>query len=785
MWAEGFGLINPHNDPLGFAVLRRGIMPDSPIHERASVVMSARAITSLLERQHRLIFMLPPPANGLPTRIIAGLLMAHLLSNANRKLPYKSVDGDILFVTHAVSKTIDILRKLSLGDVSPSNVWSVESYSRYTPVIGEKPRVFVTNAGGILDGLPDRQIGAIVIDATHPRIQAKLKEILNLSSDVSIQIAVIPPFLEGELIEIGYPNTVKAWLWDPEAEKVIAEGIEKTIIKELQINERYIWVCDYQETNELLTELHHLLHECQRSKVIFPPLWEVWSLYHRLRQLAVPLAQLDDDIYESRRILPINKRIDRIRNEWPADKWMQIQWPKLIEVLKKLYNHLLEYQEPPKFWALADRITRWLDTNSSGDLRVVLPTEREGAIFSILLGQLENGWIEAQRSGKVELVSLREEARRVASGELRPTVLLGFRAGAQRNLDIYPRYPVEIIGYPFEVEVERAIQNRIYNFTEKMQVETYREHFLCNLGLYRYGGSGQKSPRPVLKIVGSVKPNPRKLTCPLLEPSTLDLQRLASNGLPTSWDEEAESVSSEFSEDSGKGKVCIKFTDGREIFYSPWQSVFVYSPSQEKVRRYEAKNLQPTMKVITLVGAVYESLYANLIDAIKSHVNPHSLIVLELWNRAKAVVLNKHNGNRKDLFCLLQQQGLQVNYEALTNYFRESDLDEKTLAPQHYSDVKLLAKYSELFPTEEMIRLVFGVIQQERQRRRDAGRALHSLLRAIVTGEGYDKALDNARQIGSDLGEVLASVEIRTVQDIFISQALSGSIRGRNNNNVS
>lgn len=786
MWADGFELITSRNDPLSYAVLHREILLDFPVHERASVVMSVRAITTSLLRQHRLIFMLPPPTEGLPALIIAGLLMSHLLSSSSKNLSYGGVKGDILLVTHAVNKSIDILRNLSLSDISLRNVWSVESYSRYTPIIGEKPRVFVANAGGIFDGLPTRKLGAIVIDATHPRIQTKLTDLFNLARDIDIQIAVTPPVLQGELVKVGYPDKAQAWIWDPEAESVISEAIEKKKRKESFIGDRSLLVCEHVGANTVLVELHDLLYECQRSgKTAFPPLWEVWSLYHRLRQLAVPLALLDDSSYESRRILPIKKRIDRLRNEWPSDKWLQIQWPKLVDTLERLYNFFLQYQEPPKFLALADRIACWLEEGGPSKLRVVLPTEREGAIFSILFGQLEKSWLEAQRCGKVEIVTIREEARLVAAGELKPTLLLGFRAGAQRYLDLYPRYSTEVICYPFEVDIDRSIQNRDYSFIEELQIEPYREQVLKKLNLYHVGGvNGQKSLRPVSQIIGSVNPNLRIAPVPLLEPAILDLHRLASRGFPTSWDEEAEPVSSELNQNSKKEKVQVRFEDGREAFYSPWQSVFVYFPLQEKVRRYEAKDLQPMMRTITLVGAVYENIYAHLIDAIKSYVSPHNSIVLELWNQAKAIILNKHNGNRKELFSKLQQQGLQVNYEALTNYFRDSDLDERTLAPQHYSDVKVLARYSGLFTTEETIQLVFGIIQQERQRRRDAGRALHSLLRAIVTGEGYEKALDSARQIGSDLGEVLASVEVRTIQDVCISRELSGLLKGRNTNNV-
>lgn len=776
MWIEVFEKMM-QSGALPIALLRGSVFPsDIPPYERASAVMAAQMAVASLQKKQRLILMAPPPTENLPRVVSAGILISHLVYERGMNDVFHKekplLEGDLLLVTHAVGSAIDELRNLHLGGVPLYNIWSVASYSRYTPVDDERPRVFVANAGWVLDGLPRGRLAAMVIDATNPRTLVKLPQLLYNAEDLRIVIAVTPPLLEMELKRLGFPGKINAWLWDPEAKRSIAELLShKERFSNLSPT-RNIWICDNREIDRVLEEIYEILAECQREwRKPFPPLLEAWSLYHRFRQLTVPLAQLEETSFSTRGALPFKKRLERLCEVWPHDVFLESRWHRLTRVLIKAYDILLKIEEPPKFWSVAERVTEALGTTSKSHLRIVVPTVREGMILSLLLSQLEEEWMKAQQEGRIEIITPKEEARFSAMGKFGPTMLLGYRASSQRYLDLYPPYDTEVIAYPHEAVIDQIYQERIYEFAERLQEDHLRKAVLhCREISGNSIGSGKKSQRPDIFVIGTRNYEIRKAKVLHFEPSLFDIDHLADLESLIAWDEEVREANFE-SKTEMKGssrKVEVVFNDGRKVNYAPWQSVYVYYPIIEQVRRCSAIELQPELQLVVLVDAVYEGLYERLLEAIRSRISPHTLIVLDLWDKAKYVILQKHGGNRRDLHRALQQRGLQVGYEALTAYFQGDDLEEQGLAPQQYRDMRILAEYSGLYKSEETIRLTFSVIQEERKRRRNAGRVLHTLLRAIVTGKGYEQALEGARKIGHEIAEVLAAVEVRTIEKVRI-----------------
>jgi hypothetical protein len=43
---------------------------------------------------------------------------------------------------------------------------------------------------------------------------------------------------------------------------------------------------------------------------------------------------------------------------------------------------------------------------------------------------------------------------------------------------------------------------------------------------------------------------------------------------------------------------------------------------------------------------------------------------------------------------------------------------------------------------------------------------LHDLLRAIASGDGYDQALKGARDLGSEVADVLAAVDVQPIREV-------------------
>lgn len=723
--------------------------------------------------------MTPFPADNLAWILSSGLLIADFVySSGADQISLEDMGpvlhGDLLLVTHAVGSCLDQLHRLRLGqgDVLLHEIWPVDSFSRYQSVRGSKPRVFVANAGWVTEGVPGRKIAAVVVDGMHPRTLSRAPTMLQRMEEIRIAVIVSPPLLERELAEFGYPEKARVWLWDPEAQRTVAECISKGVNVCPEITERLVWICDDQEVDEALAEVHDLLGASQReARKDFPPLWSAWSIYHRLRQLAVPLPQLEDSACEAWGAVPIRKRLALLKEEWPQEVAVEARWRGILEGLERVYDLLLKRQEPAKFWGVAERVEDRLNESDS-PLRVVVPSEREVALLSIQLGHIVDGWFDAQHGDRVEVVSAKGESRRLAAGEHRETLIVGFRVGSLRHLDLYPFCSTEVLAYPYEADVDEAQQDRMYAFAESHQEDLHRCQFLSTL---QFPASNVKeapiSPRPMIVIAGHTENRMRKARSPLLDPTALDLERLAASGMPQDWDEDPtrDAEPTDGIQHDRSSYVEVFFDDGRRVKYVTWQGVDVYSPGTGQIQRLEAVRLQRGMQIVSMVDGVYERLYDRLLEALQEKLSPYYIMTLELWEQAKATALQKHHGNRAELHRQLEQRGLQVDYHAVVALFRQGEFEG--LAPQKYSDMRIIADYSGRYPNQAMIKLTFRVIQTERGRRRSAGRALHSLLRAIVQGNGYEQAIASARQLGNQIGEVFAAVQVRQVDRVRIVNA--------------
>lgn len=734
--------------------------------------------------------MAPPPCEFLGCVIATGLLLADFVHrNAPGNVPEGEagplLDGDLLVITHSVGETVDRLKSLKLGDETLQEYWFVDSYSRYFHSGSPKARVFVANPGWVMDGVPSRRICGMVIDATHPRTLSKVPHLLEKVPNKQLQIVVSSPLLKNELADMGYQEKARLWLWDPEAKKKIDEIISSRSTSSLSHStKRSIWVCKDSALDEILARVHDLLAGC-RSLAENPShsVREAWSIYHRLRQFSVPLAQFEDSTFKVWGSMPLRKRLERLRTEWPDTVPVELRWPGILEELEKAYEIIKGQDYPSKFYAIAERAQAHL-TGRSEPLRIVVPTEHETSILNFNMNILLEGWLKAQKEGRLEVVSAKEEARRVSMGEAKTTLLVGTRVGAQRYLDVYPSFHTEVIAYPYEADLDLAYQDRSYEFVEGMQDDRKRTDILVGLGL-KPGSSEDagKSVRPTVEIAGSVETLVRKSRIFMPDPKALDLDRLVGSGIPASWDEDVH-VDPENREAAGRRsgrEVFVSFTNGRKVTYMEWQTVDVYHPGTEDTRRYKASALTPGMRVVRLVDSNYDSLFDRLLEALQARLGVYTKMILELWEQSKAAVLRKHDYNRAAIYNALLPKGLQIEYSAMLAWFRmeqhSAQLDlgfsassgsslQEAIGPQKFSNMKIVAEHSGLYPDENMIRETFAAIEEERQRRRKAGKALHQLLRAIASGTGYDKALEEARKLDAKVADVLAAVDVQEIIDV-------------------
>lgn len=547
---------------------------------------------------------------------------------------------------------------------------------------------------------------------------------------------------------LGHEEEWIIWLWDPS-------------IREESPGRRHIRVIRDDDLEEALIEAEECLGKCRELLAdTFPPLREAWGIYHQLRQLMVPLADLEELMHP-----PLRHRMDRMREQDPPRAAVERHWGCLLSALDRAYQHLIALREPAKFWALAQRLHELLPCIGEEMLRIVLPRREHILILISMLIQL----FEQQAVEKIEFLTPIQEARRIAAGEIRWTLLPGCRPATYRFLDVHFPRPVEVFAYSYEAELEKEIFARTYNDLERWQKPEARRMALSRLGLSRINlevslrrpdlsvsEEGTPRPRPVRFLAGALRYEPDRL---------LEIWEQGLESEPGPEPEEKDGIASPSKASPQPSEpVRVILEDGRELSYGAGQFVYVFYESLDQIRRLRAQDLRPGMRLVLLVDAVYEGIYERLLDALRKQVGV-GRIYLDLWQTAK-VKLRKEHPNLKSLHDLLSRKGLSVSYPAFAAYFRGDDLDEATLAPQDEADMVIIARYSGLFRDNNLIRETFRWIEQERKLRRRIGRALHQVLRCIVTGEGYLEALRIAREIGHEIYDVITAVEVETVRDV-------------------
>jgi hypothetical protein len=513
MWLDSFRALSEAEQLLASILLKdrislstNGIRLRTSTLERASGVLATRLATQLAPGgRRRLVFLLPNSTQSLGRFLAVSLLVADFVHRDGRRVPFHErgplLRGDLLLVTQHIRECVALLRAVSVQHGSEalplSSFWPIEVLSQYTPSLDDRPRVFVANPGWY-STLGERAIFAsVVIDASHPRTADHLHGLLAQSTIAAapVQILVIPPWEEDRLrrLQESHRLTTLAWAWDPAAVTAIERVLSvSTAVTELLEPERHIWVCPDEPVHTLLAPLHEALLGAMRvgGRQLPSAIFEAWAVYHRLRELAVPLVQVEETWRRAYRPLTLKERLHMLEEHIPKSSgtlgvYLESRWPKIVDNLRATYDTLLQRMEPAKFYTLASVVEQHLqsreDSGQLSSLRIVAPTLHEADLLSSLLGQVIDGWSDALLEGAVILTTVREEPRLIAEGHRQASVLLGFRTSETRYLDVYPGVPVHVVAYPYEAEVDEAIQRRVHASIEQLQQDTTRTTLLSAL----------------------------------------------------------------------------------------------------------------------------------------------------------------------------------------------------------------------------------------------------------------------------------------------------------------
>ncbi|RLG20742.1 hypothetical protein DRN74_04755 [Candidatus Micrarchaeota archaeon] len=731
------------NTPAG-AMLR--MLPETfRLFERISTAMAVIA-AQRAQRPLRLLLMAAPPADNLIPAVTIGLLVQDLVHRHQTGRPL--LNGDIIVLTPVPRRSMTLLQNVKLNGISITEVWEVETLSRYTEESSsDKPRVYFANPGWI-QRRTIHHLSSVVIDSFLPYVLRQLPDLLNTFQNVPLCILITPPLPENKRPIINNHEELTTWLWDPAAKQEPMDA------------QRRIWICEAGELGEALEEAEMCLWSClDVAQSSFLSLKEAWGIYHQLRQLVVPLSDLEETVRPS-----LRNRLERLRAQEPPQADMEVRWYSLLSALDRAYQYLIALQEPPKFWALAFRLDELLRSTESNFLRVAVPTWAHQRILMLCLLSLFGERVLE----RIEVITPMQEARRVAAGDIRQTLLPGYRPASYRFLDLYFPEVIEVFAYPYEAALEQEFWSRFYADLEKWQQLESRRAALTRLGFEHFPKMPSPTPRPALVMEREVLQTRRaRIVYPT--PGFV-IERLLE-----SWDQEFEWSADREVDTSGRSVIPsgvdeviqVALEDGRCLTYFPSQFVYVFYEAQDQVRRMQAAELRPGMRLVLLVDAVYEGLYERLLDALRARMGHVDRLYLDLWQAAKDQ-LRKNCVSLRDLHAQLAREGLSIQYPAFVTYFRGPDLDEATLAPLYEKDMAIMARRSGLFPNEQMIHETFRRIRVERKLRRQAGRALHQILRSIVsgTGYGYKEALQFAREIGEEVYDVFAAVEVVTICEV-------------------
>jgi hypothetical protein len=174
MWETAF---NGVDQPVTQALLHKAILPAwGTGFAKISAAIAVRLALSARANPRTLLLLVPEASDATARYVAAGLLVgdfAHKnggdLLGARESGPL--LNGDLLFITQSVTPSKASFDDLKLATRYPlGEMWEVTALTKYTKTRYTKPRVYVANLGWVTEHLPKRPFGAVVIDATQPRI---------------------------------------------------------------------------------------------------------------------------------------------------------------------------------------------------------------------------------------------------------------------------------------------------------------------------------------------------------------------------------------------------------------------------------------------------------------------------------------------------------------------------------------------------------------------------------------------------------------------------------------
>ena len=746
-------------------LLGSGLLPKSYLpFEKVSAAIAARYALGDSHEHRTLLFVLPRGTETTARCVLSGLLIASYgHEHGAGKLPSgeirRLITGNVLFITHSPSGGIQALKDISFADQTPlSNLWDVIplAYSGAST----RQRVFVSHPGWLQEQLANRRFSAIVIDATHHKVQAELEGLLQVASAICPLCFAVTPALPTNFTSSTTSGNRDVWLWDPiaiaNARKMVGLG---GVQPPAPFTQSILICTEDVEADTLLAKAYGLVSQAVKlaERRRYPGSMEVRTILNRLRNLTVPLPRLEQTCAGSwngtlrDRVRGLSEIHSHGMAAWDST------WPDLKAAVEQVYKAFLERRETAKFWPLAMRLDA-LIRRSAPHIRVVTSTRAEAELLARDLNDTVDDVGTAVALGRLEIVAALEEARQVALGNTAVTLLSGARRHNLRYLNLYPSLDVTEFAYPFEAYHERAAIESSYEHAAAFAPR--RPKLLARIGLDALSNDVNAPISPHALTIENADGRPISFSIRPYVETGLSLDDLLS---PQDGGQERTYVARNAPAPGLHGHtIRVTLTNGEVFEYPESHMVDMYYDATDTAERVKAGDLHVSAQILQFVDGQYDDLFFRTAEALKSRLGFKDRARLALWEEGRRSLFA--NGiSLRALHEQLRARGLSTSYATFTTWFREG---APILAPQQLEEFAVVAEETGLFPREELVKETFKCIQTLRGRHRKIGRKLHAVLRALRTQSQYEEALEGVREIDPDIADAYAAVRLVEVKSV-------------------
>jgi hypothetical protein len=678
---------------------------------------------------------------------------------------YESGPAGLLFITQQIVDARKHFAAVRVGSTPIAEVFRIISLTGAAPARHWK-NLLVANPGRALLGGPHlRTLRAVVIDASHPRTLQHLPALLMQTdlAQVPLRIIVAPPH---EALLARVPGRM-VWLWDTPTTAQLYSLLTPAAIPKPSWGPRSYWLAAKPHLDEKFAEAERLLTEATRlaSGAGGPPeVLEGWAILTALRGLCVPLEQAEHAARNSRLGLRLRDRLSLLRRSQPNASgelrhFLAMHWVGILTALEEAYTLLANEGVPPKFFSLIDTLDQF-DGRPDVPLRIVAGGEDEALLLASRLADIDERLRRAVDDGTMEVVHQREEARRVAEGRVRATILTGARGSRFRYLDLFTTVEVNVVAYPSEAVRDRQ---RLERFYQRWQPMADGNHQRLVTQLKFGGAAGSSEPAwhpPAVKVHTSSAALPTDGAAELPEAS-LDLTWASPEDVPAE-----ERVAMIIGGDpTHGGLVVIEDVDGRKVTLRSKMSVDIYRQETEKLLRVPVASVLVGDYLVVLLDDECESLFERLCEVAQQRRPALATLHLERWNVAKSR-LHRQFGTRQAIYDRLKDR-LSVSYSALKEWFGvERDDEGECIGPREEADFLLVALLSGIYRDEADAHTTFRSVHAERVNRRQLGRQMRSAIKNLAKGHAFELAMRTAEALNSEAEEVMHALELRMVAKV-------------------